>query len=51
MNLNRHYSGADRNPVDSKKFCETRQNQGFAHFAGCIFSLDSGLRRNDGASQ
>jgi len=24
------------------------QHHGFVRFAGCLFSLDSGLRRNDG---
>jgi hypothetical protein len=45
--LHRH-SGAGRNPVDYQDPAQ-RVNIAFVRFAGCLFLLDSGLRRNDGS--
>jgi hypothetical protein len=47
--LNRH-SGAGRNPVESNKHRKAIQNS-FVRYAGYIYLLDSGLRRNDAASK
>jgi hypothetical protein len=43
--LHRH-SGEGRNPVDYQDPAQ-RVNIAFVRFAGCLFLLDSGLRRND----
>ncbi len=47
ISLNRH-SGAGRNPDNQKVSRAARLNFGFVRFAGYLFLLDSGLRRNDG---
>jgi len=48
MNMMNRHSGAGRNPVDPMISCVAGQH-GFVRYAGRIFLLDSGLRRNDAA--
>jgi hypothetical protein len=47
MKRNRH-SGEGRNPVNKIIHAKRDSTLGFVCFAGCLFQLDSGLRRNDG---
>jgi hypothetical protein len=49
INLRIRHSGAGRNPVDSKISCAAGQH-GLVRNAGYLFLLDSGLRRNDAAT-
>jgi hypothetical protein len=49
VKLQSRHSGAGRNPDSQITSRAAGQYLGFVRYAGCLFLLDSGLRRNDAA--